>query len=126
MEQDLSSVGTELSRDEPQQCGFAGTARSHHGRDTAARDREVQSGKDGAIANRVVDIADLDDVIGGCGSRHLGLRDFRLHHTALLFAFLSGGRRRLTPPPAQAWPYSFRSARDWSVEHDVRKLSDLR
>src|SRR5690606_11142474 len=59
----LAAIGDGLARDELEQRRLAGAARTHDGRDLPARDLDIQALEYLARADRIVDIADLDDVV---------------------------------------------------------------
>jgi hypothetical protein len=80
---DAAAGREHLTRDEAQQCGLAGAARAHHGRDPAATRLEVDTGEDGAGTDAVVQVTDPDDGVG----RSRGCAPFR--HPQAAFVSMS-------------------------------------
>ena len=64
IEQDLAAVRLDLAGDQAQQRRLARAARPHDGRDAAARNRQVQTREDRATADRIMNVANLDEIVG--------------------------------------------------------------
>src|SRR5215471_11436206 len=61
--QNLTAVGKDLPGNQAQQRRLACAARAHDCGDSTALDRKVQSSENRTATNRVMDVANLDDVL---------------------------------------------------------------